>query len=170
MSDITELERRITAALERIGQGTEALAAAAQAGAAEDQTETAADAEALATALAALEAEREASAKLEARVKAIGEKQDKQVAQLEARVTKLTARAEATEGEIERLRRVNAQLRANNKALREANAKGLGDGELINTSMKAELDALRAVRDTDRSELDEILGMLAPLVAEDTNA
>ncbi|ALG90580.1 MULTISPECIES: hypothetical protein [Actibacterium] len=170
MSDITELERRITAALERIGQGTEALAAAAQAGAAEDRTETAADAEALATALAALEAEREASAKLEARVKAIGEKQDKQVAQLEARVTKLTARAEATEGEIERLRRVNAQLRANNKALREANAKGLGDGELINTSMKAELDALRAVRDTDRSELDEILGMLAPLAAEDTNA
>ncbi|MHC0053045.1 hypothetical protein [Actibacterium sp. D379-3] len=164
MSDITELERRITAALERIGKGAEALSAArADAGAAADETE-------LTRLTEALEAEKTANAQLEERVKAIRDKQDTHLAQLESRVSKLGARAEAAEKEIDRLRRINAELRENNAALRAANAEGLGDAHLINKSMLTELDALRALRDGDRAELDEIIEELTPLTGEDINA
>ncbi|MCV2880847.1 hypothetical protein [Actibacterium sp. XHP0104] len=158
MSDINDFEHRITAALERIGKG---IATIAPGGAGGDQ---------VAQLTAALADEKNANAQLEERVRAIQEKQDKHLAQLEARLTKLSARAEAAEREIDRMRRVNAELRASNAALREANAGGLGDDSLINQAMQAELDALRAVRDSDRAELDQILAELTPLVQGETHA
>lgn len=164
MSDITELESRITAALERIGKSADALRAApAEVAPAEDE-------DAIARLTEALEAEKTANAQLEERVKAIRDKQESQIAQLEARLAKLTARAGGAEAEIERLRRVNAELRSNTTALRAANAEGLGDAHLINKSMQAELDALRTLRDGDRSELDEIIAELEPLAGEGTHA
>lgn len=164
MSDITELESRITAALERIGKSADALRAApAEVAPAEDEG-------AIARLTEALEAEKTANAQLEERVKAIRDKQESQIAQLEARLAKLTARAGGAEAEIERLRRVNAELRSNTTALRAANAEGLGDAHLINKSMQAELDALRTLRDGDRSELDEIIAELEPLAGEGTHA
>ncbi|MGB8621487.1 MAG: hypothetical protein WCD16_01595 [Paracoccaceae bacterium] len=171
MSDISELERRISAALERIGAGAEALAAA-RAKAAEEAaaTQPAQEDPQLAEMRDALEAEKTANAQLEERVKAIRDKQESQVAHLEERVARLTARSAEVEAEVERLRRVNTKLRESNKALREANAEGLGDAHLINTAMQTELDALRVQREADRSELDQIIGELAPLTGEDTHA
>jgi len=163
MSDIAEFETRISAALERIGQAAEALSS----GAAEEGVP---DTAALDAAQEALEAERITNAQLEERVKAIREKQDSQVQALEDRVAALDTRAEQAEGELAKLRRVNAELRANNTALREANAAGLGDAHLINKSMQAELETLRTLRDGDRAELDDILGTLAPLTGEATHA
>lgn len=163
MSDITELERRITAALERIVNGVEVLSARAPQENGNDSADMAALKE-------ALEAEKSANAQLEERVKAIRDKQDSQVAQLETRVAKLSARAEAAETELARLRRVNTQLRESNAALRTANAGGLGDAHLINKAMQAELDALRTLRDGDRAELDEIISALEPLAGEATHA
>lgn len=168
MSDVTELQNRIAAALDRIGRGAEALASR-QATPAEPSGEAASDAE-VAALKEALEAEKMANAQLEARVTAIREKQDGMLAQLEARVARLTARADSAETEVDRLRKVNQQLRENNEALRAANAEGLADAHLINKSMQAELEALRTLRETDRSELDAIIGELTPLVEEGAHA
>lgn len=170
MSDITELEGRITAALERIGRGVEAISAERAAASEEEKTNPAADPEALARMKEVLEAEKTANAQLEERVRAIREKQEGHIRQLEARVETLTARAEEAEARVARLRRVNAELRENNGALRAANAKGLGDAHLINKSMQAELETLRALRDSDRSELDALIDELAPLAGESSNA
>ncbi len=51
-------------------------------------------------------------------------------------------------------------------ALREAVADEQVSPELVNSALKAELDALRAVRAADRAEIDAIVGELQPLIAE----
>ena len=155
MTDVTELEQRIAAALDRVESGLAALSG----GGAQPS-----DAEEAASLREALEAERAVNAQLEARVQAIREKQERLVGTLEAEVGRLRREMHRQEAEVARLKRVNAQLRQNNRALREANRKGVGDAALINTAMEAELDALREVRDADRAELDAIIGELRPLV------
>lgn len=167
MSDFSELEQRVITALERIGSGTRSLTSALKA--AEDAGGKPDDA-ALAAVQEALEAERVANAQLEERVKAIREKQDGQVEQLETRVGDLTTRLKQAESELARLKQVNAQLRDNNAALRQANSQGLGDAHLINKSMQTELEALRILREADRTELDEIIGTLSPFVREEAHA
>ncbi len=155
MTDVTELEQRIAAALDRVESGLAALSG----GGAQPS-----DAEEAASLREALEAERAVNAQLEARVQAIREKQERLVGTLEAEVGRLRREMHRQEAEVARLKRVNAQLRQNNRALREANRKGVGDAALINTALEAELDALREVRDADRAELDTIIGELRPLV------
>lgn len=161
MNNLSELEQRISAALERIGRGTESLT---------NGDAAVADTEALEKAKDELEAERMVNAQLEERVRAIREKQENQVKTLEEKVVALAARAEGLETELGGLRQVNAELRANNTALREANAAGLADAHLLNKSMQAELEALRRVREGDRAELDDILQSLKPLYSEAANA
>lgn len=155
MSDLQELEGRIASALERVGRGVEALGKVPEA--------PPVDEELVARLRESLEAEKTANAQLEERVRAIRARQDEQV---EA----VNARADAAEAEVERLRAVNAQLREANAALRAANAEGLGDAEAINAGMVAELDALRALRDSDRAELDSLISELEPLAGEEANA
>lgn len=156
MSDISELQGRVAAALDRIGRGLEGLAAPV---AAEDDAETVRLRE-------ALDEERMASAQLEERVRAIKEKQDSTVERLTGEVERLRALLEAEEAAMTKLKRVNAELRANNAALREAIAEAVAEPHLVNKSMMTELEALRAVQAADRAELDAVLGELAPLVAD----
>lgn len=163
MSDITELERRITAALERIGAGVEALGQAGATGGGAEDGEVARLTEELA-------AEREANQQLEERVRAIREKQETIVARLEDEVARLREEVAGHSAEIGRVRRVNAQLRDNNRALREANAAGLPDPHLVNKAMMAELDALRGAREADRAELDAILAELGPVLNHEEGA
>lgn len=153
MSEIAEYERRITAALERAGKVIEQLSAAQP----EDQGNLAAE----------LEAERMANAQLEERVRAIKEKQETTVARLEGEVAKLSAALKSRDAEVQSMRAVNEELRQSNGALRDANAKGLGDAALVNGAMAGELESLRALRAADRAEIDEILGALEPMLAED---
>lgn len=157
MSDIADLERRVTSALERIGAGLDALPMAAP------QFDPG-EVEALKE---ALESERTANAQLEERVLAIKEKQDTSVAALEARVASLSAQAAQQEADLARLKQVNAQLRDSNAALRDANAEGVGDAHLINKAMLAELEGLRASRAADLGELEAIMGELKPLIEEE---
>ncbi|KAJ54497.1 hypothetical protein ACMU_17465 [Actibacterium mucosum KCTC 23349] len=165
MSDISEFEQRITAALKRIGQGMDALSAAPE------TPETAeVDTDALAAAQEALEAEKMANAQLEERVKAIREKQDSQVANLEREVAHLRVRNDEVEAEIAGLKAVTAKLRRLNQALRAANAEGVGDAELINQSLQTELDALATLRDGDRAEIDAVLATIEPLAQGEQNA
>ena len=108
MNDISEFERRITAALDRAQQALEELSA----GEGEDTAALAAE----------LEAERVANQQLEERVRAIKDKQETMVAELEAEVSRLKEALKVRDGEVQSMRAVNENLRSSNAALREANA------------------------------------------------
>lgn len=153
MSDIRELERRITAALDRAARAMDGLSA--------DSGEEGSGALA-----AELEAERVANRQLEERVRAIKEKQENTVARLEAEVSRLSKALRARDAEVQRMRAVNDDLRGSNARLREANAEGLADPELINSAMVTELETLREARAAERAEIDEILATLEPILRE----
>lgn len=153
MSEIEDFQTRIVAALERAGRALDQLGAAS-------------DGEDSAALAAELEAERVANAQLEARVRAIKEKQETTVANLEAEVARLREALERRDGTVERMKAVNDELRASNQALREANAAGLAEPELVNASLSTELAGLRERRATDRAEIDEILATLEPILKE----
>ncbi|PHQ97248.1 MAG: hypothetical protein COB40_05350 [Marinosulfonomonas sp.] len=151
MTDVAELEKRIAAALERIGAGLGNLTPG-QSGANVSELQE------------ALDTERTANAQLSERVLAIKNKQESLVKDMEAEVAKLREELSGSDEHVQKMKRVNRKLRENNRALRDANKQGVGDPELINTGMDAELDALRASRESDRAELDAILVELKPLV------
>lgn len=161
MNEIEEYERRITAALDRIGRALEARQGGGGG----------------ATSLAEeLEAERTANAQLEERVRAIKEKQETTVSALEATVEELSQEVASLkdaladrDGGLQRMRRVNAELRRSNAALREANASALPDPHLVNTSMMAELEALRAAHAAGEAEFAEIAAVLEPILAEEAH-
>ncbi|MEC7763826.1 MAG: hypothetical protein VX874_18125 [Pseudomonadota bacterium] len=156
MSDISELQSRIANALDRIGSGLDYLGQAAP----EVQEDTA---EVMAL-RAQLDEERTANAQLEDRVRSIREKQDSTVETLAGEVERLTRLLATQEETVARLARVNAELRSNNTALREAISDGVAEPHLVNKSMMAELDALRAAQSADRAELDSVLGELDAMI------
>lgn len=165
MQDITELEKRITAALERIGKGVDRLAAQPRPSAAASP----AVAPAVDAALRAqLEEEKSLTAQLQARLRAAKEREAK--GDLQEKLDRLTQELDVKGLELQRMRRVNASLREQLEALRSAAAAGVTDPALINKAMAAELDALRATRLTEIAEMDEILAALEPHLTEAGNA
>ncbi|NVK47784.1 MAG: hypothetical protein HWE33_15960 [Rhodobacteraceae bacterium] len=171
MSEISDFEARITAALERIGR---AVAVAEER--AEAATETASDAPVggiaseeaeaeIARLHDALEEEKSANSQLEERVKAIHDRQESHVAALEEEVETLRRQLMDHDREMQKLRHVNTQLRNNNAALRAANAEGVGDAGLIDAGLHAEVEALRVARESDVTELDAILTELRAVVS-----
>ena len=152
MDDISEFERRITAALDRASQAMDKL----NAGEGGDNSELKAE----------LEAERVANQQLEERVRAIKEKQENMVANLEGEVDRLKKSLKSRDAEVQQMRSVNEALRGSNASLRDANALGVGDADLVNSSMVTELESLRAARAADRSEIEEILATLEPVLKE----
>lgn len=154
MTDISDLQARITAALDRIGTGIDGLG-----GGAERDAEMAKLTDALAE-------ERTANAQLEDRVRTIKQKQDSTVEVLAGELDRLRGLLESEEQAVARLARVNADMRSNNAALREAIQRGVAEPHLVNKSMMAELEALRAAQGADRAELDAVLGELSALVED----
>jgi len=166
MSDIEDLQRRITAAMDRIGQGAEQLAEAAGQGAAQ------------AGMAEALEEEKLANEQLKERLRVVADKHSSEIAALQAQLAD-TAELDALRAEIagqketmavldadlSRLRQANDQLRSSNAALREANEAGVGEPHLINKAMLAELEGLRAARAAEVAEAAAILARLDPMVA-----
>ncbi|WP_370401222.1 hypothetical protein [Sulfitobacter sp. JB4-11] len=152
MSDIDELQSRITAAMDRIAKGVDA---------AKDKP-PAPDPDTL----QALEDERTANAQLRERVYALKTKADEELAGLRTQVEDTSGRIAALDLELQRLRQANKQLAEACTALREANEEGVGEPHLINTAMLAELEALRAARASDIAETDAILAALTPLVQD----
>jgi hypothetical protein len=165
MSDITDYERRISAALARLERGMEALAGrAAPIGSASADADSVSAAEV--TALrAALEGERLANAQLSDRVRAIREKQESTLGSLERKLATLSRDLEKSGSDLARLKRANADLILANRALRDAAELGLAPSETINHAMKAELEALQAERVAEIAEVDDILAGLEPLLA-----
>jgi chromosome segregation ATPase len=162
MSDIADLERRISAALDRIGTGLGGLDAASGAAAAQE-------AEALRE---ALEAEKTANSQLEARVATLHEQVEQQTAELGAKLRELQSQLDAAKtgafearSQVQQLRKTNQHLQGSLAALRQAVEQGV-EPHLLNQAMMSELEGLRSVRDADRAELDELIGALGPLVQE----
>ncbi|MBS9716431.1 hypothetical protein ACFFUT_10630 [Pseudohalocynthiibacter aestuariivivens] len=159
MSDIADLERRITAALDRIGQSVEAI----------DQSEpgTTDDTEEVARLSEELEAEKTANAQLQERLRTVHEKLEAKIAELETSNSQLTEELAAQTTGLQQMKQANAQMRESNQKLRDANQEGVGDSHLINKAMMAELEALRATQSSDRAEMDAVLNELKPFVGED---
>jgi biopolymer transport protein ExbB/TolQ len=163
MSDIDELQRRITAAMDRIASGIGDMGTAG-----------ANDGAALST---ALEDEKLANAQLTERLRGLRARFDTVVDEAKQAGEAAHSRTVALDLELQRLRKANDQLRQSNAALRTANAEGVGDPHLINKAMMAELEALRAARAADVAEVTSIIGALTPLLGpsetpqeEDTDA
>lgn len=154
MSDISALEGRITAALDRIRHGLDGRSA---------------DGAADASLQAALEKERASNAELVERVSILKERQDTQVASLTSRVETQRAQLMALDRELQQLRASNVQLREMNTKLRDAVTKGLAP-ELHKAAVSAEIEALHVQRSADAAELDAILTELKPLIEETPNA
>lgn len=150
MSNIDELQRRITAAMDRVALGVDKLGA----GSAGPDPEMA----------QALEDERTANAQLTERVRALKTKSDSEMATMRTQVEESDARMAQLDIELQRVRRANAQLSDACAALRDANEEGVGDPHLINKAMLAELEGLRAARAADVAEATAILSALTPLV------
>ena len=165
MQEITELEKRITAALERIGKGVDRLAS-------QPRQPTASAAPAVPPADSALRAqleeEKSLTAQLQARLRAAKDREAK--GDLQEKVDRLTQDLDVQGLELQRMRRVNASLREQLEALRTAAAAGVTEPGLINKAMATELEALRATRLTEMAEMDEILAALEPHLTEAGNA
>lgn len=157
MNDITELERRLAVALERIAYGLEQMPAAVPLTGPGSLAED-------------LESERLVNAQLAERVRVIREKQETMVGALENRLARAVEQLDAITVEAQRLKSAGIALRENNRVLREALEGGVGDAHLINRSMQAELEALRASRLIEMAELDGVMAELRPLVEDRTHA
>ncbi len=159
MAEIAELERRITAALERIGKGIDQLPSAGVAAPSDD----------IAALREALEEERTANAQLTERLKAVKDRDAASVQSLTQRIEVMTRQLDVQGLELQRMRKTSVQLREHLRAMREAQAEGVTEPHLINKSMLTELEALRAARASETAEMDEILAELTPLVQEVAN-
>lgn len=184
MEQIEALERRIAAALDRIGKALAQPDARAEEAAKREADLARAEARAEA-ALAeaarlsqALEEEQLVARQIKARNEALNAKLEKFEADIQDQMQALIdaadqaraaaaaaeAKSERLRGEIlvrdaltSQLRRVNVQLRQNNLALRDAVLKGMPDPNLVNKAMLAELESIRASRDAERAEIDAVL-------------
>lgn len=144
MSEIEQLNQRISAAMDRVAYGLTQLGGA--------------DAGAADALRAQLDEEKTVTAQLQERVHALKSKQETELAEIRGKVDTLDL-------ELQKLRQTNDKLREANEALRDANAAGVGEPHLINASVLAELESLRAARDAERAEADAILSALAPALA-----
>jgi hypothetical protein len=169
MQNITDLEQRITAALERIGKGVDRLAARPVAApiASPPAAEPVAPAPVAApdAALRAqLEEEKALTAQLQDRLRVLKDRDSQ--GNLQEKINRLTQQLDVQGLELQRMRRTTASLREQLATLRHAQVSGMVEPQLINKSMLAELEALRATRLTEMSEMDEILAALEPHLSE----
>lgn len=172
MTELAELEGRILAALDRIARAAEAQAAAEARAAAEAQATAASQAaapEGAEEALReALEAERTANAQLAERVRTMKERKEGQIALIERKLARANEQLDVQGFELQRLKRVNAQLAEANRRLIAAQEDGQPDGAGAQRALQAELEALRAERRSEIAELEEIIAELRPLVGDET--
>ncbi len=173
MDSIAELERRITAALERIGSGIEGLTALSGAipsgnGAATVASLADGEAEAeIARLNEALDEERMLTAQLQERLRAVRDREAAERAALQAEVEKHVKLLDVQGLETQRLKMTVSSLREQLRNMTDAQAEGRIEPHLINKAMLTELEALRALRSADLADLEEIIVALEPLAAQD---
>ena len=119
-----------------------------------------------------LEAAKEAADRSEelAALKLARESAETDAASLRAECDRLRTALEEQAGLAERLKKVNGEVTATLKMLREAQAADLVDAHMIDKAMKKELDALHAARAQDRADIEALLSALEPVMEESENA
>lgn len=175
MQDLADLERRISAALQRIGDGLEVLSSRAGPDAGQGTDVGATLDDRLASLRADLESERALSASLRQRIADLESAPPPaatdlpaDVAALYARIDRMTAQLDVQGLEMQRMRKTVVQLRENLRSLRDAQIANLADPDQINRAMLAELEAMRVARLAEVAEMDEILTELTPLITPPT--
>jgi hypothetical protein len=171
MQDIAELERRITAAMERIAKGLDRAPApvdpltpvesgtpGAVATAGRDEVTRLTE---------SLDEERMANAQLAERLKVVRDKEAKLRGALEEQIADLMRQLDAQGLELSRAHRTMVQQGGQLRSLREAAEAQVADPALINRTMEVEMEALRATRGAEVAELEDILAALDPLIAEE---
>lgn len=187
MTEIADLENRLSAALDRIAKGVDQLDVAPDAEApsesSEDQSVIQDQAARIVELEAALEAEKAAKAELEEKLSAAETSATSSQAsggdleaanrahaeELDYMRSVATAEREAWKGlnsRLVRLRRTNRLMRINAATIRKAAQEKVVDAAAINGSLEAELEALRATHEVERAETDLILKTLQPLLGE----
>jgi chromosome segregation ATPase len=150
MSDFNDLQMRLSSALERVTAAVTQLEAPSQA-----------KIDAL---TAELDGERMAKDLLESQLQGIRSEFDEQKSANQSQSNETQTKMAALDLELQKLRQANVALREVNAALREANQQGLASPDVINQSLQAELDAVRAARDADFAEMNAILAAIGPLL------
>lgn len=164
MQDLADLERRINAALQRIGAGLDASLGPADAAPAPPAVPDTAEIVRLTAELAAARAE---TAALRQELSEAPKAAPRSVpgSELEARLEQVTRQLDVQGLELQRLRKNVVQLRENLRTLRRTATERLADPEQINRAMLAELESIRVTRFAEIAELDEIIAELDPLIA-----
>ncbi|MGB7243328.1 MAG: hypothetical protein WBC93_14720 [Sulfitobacter sp.] len=150
MSQIEELQRRIMAAMDKVAQGIDGLGPANDGDMAGLQSE--------------LEDEKIVSAQLAERVLKLKKSHEQELSDLAEKTAMTRDDMSRLDLDIQRLRQANAELSKACQALTDAHERGVSEPHLINTALKAELDALRAARSADLTETDVIISALTPLL------
>lgn len=178
MSELDDLNTRLTAALSRIRDGLAALPDPATAIEADVQADAepapaphapppdrpaGEAADEIAALRAELETERSASTTLEARVAAL---KDKIEHGARAEDQKRRRALADLDGAVQALQAENAELRGTIDEIRRACETSTPDAALINRALQAELDALRAARATEAAEIVALLAELKPMLEE----
>lgn len=158
MSNMAELEHRITEALARIEAGLD-RGRSERVAVADNSTVLAALKDALAD-------EQTLTAQLTERLRAVKDRDAQSVQALEAKVESMTRQLDVQGLELQRMRKTTVQLREQLRMMREGQEKSLADPHMINKAMLAELEALRAARSSEVVEMEEILAELTPLILE----
>lgn len=172
VTDFKELEARISQAFDRLGRGVEILqmqSASAAALAVPDQDE-------LSAVRAELQDEKLANQQLKERVQTLKTRVESLQDRLDAAERPVAEKPDETmletvaaqDAALAELRSLGASLRANNDALRQANAEGQFDTSLINTALELQLEQTLAEREADRIEMQGILDVVRPLLQKAT--
>lgn len=169
MQEITALEQRIAAALDRIGRKLDQPAPVPRVQpVVDDMPELPGEAAAVAALRAQLDDERALTIRLQKQLRVSKEREAK--GDTQGKIDKLTQELDVQGLEMQRMRRVNTALLQQVEALREAQMNGVTEPQLVNKALVVELDALRALRLTEMAEMDEILAALEPHLTEGGNA
>ncbi|TDL84135.1 hypothetical protein E2L08_01295 [Palleronia sediminis] len=181
MEDISEFQQRLARALDRIGAGLEHLhperpapapdpapepPAEAAPAEAPEPAEPAIDPAELEALRGEVEAEREFAAQLQERLTASKSRYEAQIAELRDELERTRKVLADTDADRNRVRAVADDLHEACEALRHANAEGVGEAHLINSAVMTELETARAMRRSDRAELDAIIELLGRALPE----
>ena len=161
MSDVNHMENRLRAALSRMEDAVTKLPDPSAVIASEQQrTELAAQ----------LQAERESNAELEKRVEALQEVQQSRVTDLENALSAAKTSLAEKDAVQQELKTRLEELRDQVARLTEANRAMVGDAGLVNTAMMAEVEAMRASRRADVSDIDDLIASLNAQMEGDSHA
>ena len=165
MDEIAELERRITAALERISKGMEERPSASGGPSPVVLAE-------LDRLREELDDERTANYQLTERLKQQRARAERTLDEIREEAARLTAQVDEQALAMQRLVNSNVQMREELRRLREATERGgTVDAALIDKALAAELEAYRATAEAETAELADLIAALTPIVeAEEARA